>query len=99
MLRPRFETMRSLITSFSFALVVAAALSGCTKDDGGPCQVDGDCSSGLVCSRGIRAERGTCKTPAAAAADAGGQQQTGCMDIPLAGEDAGPCESAGHDAG
>jgi hypothetical protein len=72
------------------ALVLAVvALSGCLKDEGETCQVDSDCSSGLLCSIAPSTERGVCKTAAAAAdagpADAGSEQDA---DMPLPKQDA-----------
>jgi hypothetical protein len=35
--------------------------AGCTQGDGDACQIDSDCSSGLVCSRTGANERGRCE--------------------------------------
>ncbi len=70
----------------SLALV---SLAGCAKGDGGPCQVDGDCQSGLTCVLGS-SPRGYCRTPREAAmVDAGQSSDEDAGVIPISEEDAG----------
>lgn len=56
------RAMRRVTTSVLF-VVAAFALAACTQDSGESCQVDRDCGDGLVCDRGLSAERGTCIDP------------------------------------
>jgi hypothetical protein len=52
----------SLFFSLALALPMLFALSGCEGGDGASCQLDTDCSSGLMCCKGTSAlaDRGTC---------------------------------------
>jgi len=89
------SSLRRLSIRFSL-LLLFAPLARCLKDEGETCQLDGDCSSGLVCSIAPNTARGTCKTTAAAA-DAGGTTNAeGDADVPLPKEDAAV---AGQDGG
>jgi hypothetical protein len=42
-------------------LALASTLVACMQDEGQTCQVDPDCSSGLVCFRCPGSARGTCQ--------------------------------------
>lgn len=55
MILKRVQTLSSLLL-----LAVGLTLSACEQGEGQPCQVESDCSSGLVCCLGAAATRGTC---------------------------------------
>jgi hypothetical protein len=57
---------RKALPSLSIQLLSAAAaalLLACSSGEGGPCQENSDCESGLVCNIAPSAERGTCERP------------------------------------
>jgi hypothetical protein len=89
--------LRSALIRFAF--VALLALCACSQDENGPCQIDGDCDTGLFCLRAARSERGTCENPKNLGPDAsapGGD--AGEAPLPDAGtEDAGS-EDAGNGA-
>ncbi|MFI5307654.1 MAG: hypothetical protein ACHQ53_09895 [Polyangiales bacterium] len=86
---------RAFVARIALVLGVAA-LSACLADEGETCQVDSDCSSGLVCSIAPSTERGVCKTMAAAGdaglLDAGAEQDADTAlpkDAAAGGQDGG----------
>jgi hypothetical protein len=84
---------RSLVLVF-FLVSAGILASGCGAGDGGVCQVDGDCASGLSCQcklgGGVDA-RGLCRAPGAPA----------CTTTSDSGPrpDSGPPSDAGSEAG
>ena len=46
-------------------------LGACAEGSGEPCQIDSDCSDGLICLRAHGEDRGTCMDPKAIVPDAG----------------------------
>lgn len=97
--------MRRFVSLACCSLVVAMALaSGCSQEEGDPCQEQDDCASGLSCCPIIRSavERGTCNaTCSAVVRDAGPGTDAGPRDAgaPLdAAADAAADADAGLDA-
>jgi hypothetical protein len=85
----------SLLTSL--ALFALLGLAACEGGESSVCQLDDDCSSGLVCcNKGpALSDRGTCET-ACGATDAGQRD----MSVPdLGGTDLGPEDLGGADLG
>lgn len=96
--------LRSALIRFAF--VLSTVLCACSQDENGPCQVDGDCGSNLICLRAPRSERGTCQNPktldqdASTASGDGGEGPLPDAGTEDAGsEDAGNAVSSGADAG
>jgi hypothetical protein len=59
MMRMCLEFARSSFVRGARICVLLCA--GCTQGDGDACQIDSDCSSGLVCTRTGGNERGRCQ--------------------------------------
>ena len=52
---------RSRSTLALLVLSLSWSLAACSQDEGESCQLEGDCSSGLICCKGA-ADRGYCST-------------------------------------
>lgn len=66
------STMRRtlvLCTCLSGLMVFLFLFAACGQNEGGRCQVDSDCGSGLTCKNGTSGN-GTCRYPASANTDA-----------------------------
>jgi hypothetical protein len=71
----------------SFLMLAALSLAACSQSKGDPCQVNGDCSSGLLCCAGD-SPRGVC-TQGPACPGAVRDASTSEPDASSDGEDAG----------
>jgi hypothetical protein len=95
--------LRSALTRFappvfSRALLCAALvlLAACKMSENEVCQIDGDCSSGLICLRARSAVRGTCQNPKTLEQDSGVTGgAAGEGPLPDAGELDGGSEDGG----
>jgi hypothetical protein len=57
MMRLELNSLRFVRRSW----ICLSLLAGCTQGEGDPCQIDSDCSSGLVCRSSGGNERGRCE--------------------------------------
>jgi len=101
--------LRSALIRFAFATFtrLAPALCGgamllplcaCSEGENDPCQVDGDCDTGLICLRAPRSDRGTCENPKSLADASVAGSDAGEGPLPDAGagvEDAGSEDAGG----
>jgi hypothetical protein len=72
-------------------------IAGCSQDDGQECQLDSDCSSGLVCDRAKLSERGVCRDPKTLNTSKDAGAKSDAAEPHLSDEDSGA--PAGDDAG
>jgi hypothetical protein len=101
------RVMGRSVLLFWLAAVFVCALAACEQDSGEACQVDRDCGDGLVCNRGVSAERGTCIDPdridgglggtggTGGASGTGGGGGTGAPDAGPSTDDAGTSDADG----
>jgi len=89
------STHRAAFGLFGLSLLLVCA-GGCGQNEGGRCQVNSDCASGLVCDMGTTGNGrcvGTLSTVTDAAADlpaTTGSDLAPAADVPTVGSEAGP---------
>jgi len=94
MLDTLLTSMRSPRRTCLVLALCSVSLGGCLKDEGGPCQLQSDCSGGLICDLAPGTARGVCRTTATVDSGTGVSGDGG--DVPLPADDA---STAGQDGG
>ncbi len=82
--------LQSILVRRLAVLVAGLALSGlaaCSQGANETCQIDGDCSSGLLCCIGKTADRGYCATKSQCSPDVA---VDAAVDASASGDDSGP---------
>jgi hypothetical protein len=97
--------MRGTLGQFvcAAAIVLGVSLSGCRQDEGERCEVDSDCSAGLVCNSPLQPNGGVCgvtrtgnTVPDAAVTARDGSTAPG-PDAPAASADTGADQASSSD--
>lgn len=81
--------LRFCLPSLTLLLLLAG---GCGQNEGGRCQINSDCASGLVCSEGITGN-GVCRAPGGTGVTDASIGKDAEEDlVPASGPEAGPSE-------
>ena len=79
--------LRFCLPGLTLLLLLAG---GCGQNEGGRCQIDSDCASGLICSKGSTGN-GVCRAPGGSTVDDASSATDAAEDLePTAGPEAGP---------